>query len=83
MAQRAPQSYSKEFITNLNDLERRALLAGTNLTAISKEIGISRATPDRWRRRIPKTLKILDQIEARVIAKEEGREYATPHAKRG
>lgn len=82
MAQRAPQSYSKGFIRDLNDLERRALLAGTNLTAISKEIKISRSTPDRWRRHPPKTLQILDQIEARVIAAEEKREYVTPHTKR-
>jgi hypothetical protein len=82
MAQRAPQTFSKGFLENLNDLERRALQAGTNLTAASKKIGISRSTPDRWRRKVPKTLKILDQLEAFILAAEEGCEYTIPHAKR-
>lgn len=55
--------FSKVFSARLDNIERRALQLGTSLTAICKGIGISRATPDRWRRQIPRTIEIVDAME--------------------
>lgn len=55
--------FSTVFLERLNDVERRALHAGTSLTAVCKGIGISRATPDRWRHEVPRTIEIVDEME--------------------
>lgn len=80
MAQRAPQPFAKVFADELDDIERRALQAGTNLTAICKEIGISRSTPDRWRRRSPKTIRLVDKMKACVVEAEKRRGINYPSA---
>lgn len=56
-------AFSTVFLKRVDDIERRALRAGTSLTAICKGIGISRATPDRWRREVPRTIEIVDEME--------------------
>lgn len=68
--------FSTVFLQRLDDMERRALHANSSLTAICKDIGISRATPDRWRRQIPRTVEILDQMERRVDEIEKQRQPA-------
>lgn len=55
--------FSEYFLAYLENLELRALACGSNLTEICREIGISRSTPDRWRRKVPKTIAILDKME--------------------
>lgn len=55
--------FSQVFLTRIDNIERRALQLGTSLTAICKGVGISRATPDRWRRQIPRTIEIVDAME--------------------
>lgn len=59
-------SFEKIFSDYLNNLELRALTAGTNLTAICRELKISRSTPDRWRRATPRTVVIVDQLRESV-----------------
>jgi len=65
-------SFSKLFREYLDDIERRALRAGINLTSVSKSIKISRSTPDRWRRKSPRTVAILDQMD-RCVSEAEKR----------
>lgn len=65
-------SFSKLFNDRLDDIERRALKAGTNLTAVCKDIGISRSTPDRWRRYPPRTVVIIEQLDECVSSYEKG-----------
>jgi transposase-like protein len=66
--------FSSVFLKRVDDIERRALRAGTSLTAICKAIGISRATPDRWRRQVPRTIAIVDEMENWVDEIEKKRE---------
>lgn len=65
--------FSKVFNDRLDDIERRALRVGSNLTAVCKEIGISRSTPDRWRREMPRTIQIIEQMDQCVFRKEKTR----------
>lgn len=62
--------FSAAFLAKLDDIELRALNAGLNLTAMCKSMHISRSTPDRWRRRIPRTIAIIDQMEKCVLEAE-------------
>ena len=73
-------SFSAVFRKRVDDIERRALHAGTSLTAICKGIGISRATPDRWRREIPRTIEIVDEMERFVAGVEKRREHELAEA---
>jgi transposase-like protein len=72
----AKGEFSKIFQDELDEIERRALKAGTNLTAICRQLGISRSTPDRWRRNDPKTIRIIDQMRE-FVAKAERKKAAT------
>ncbi len=44
-------------------MEDAAKAKGLNLTIVCKKLGISRATPDRWKRETPKTIELLQQME--------------------
>jgi transposase-like protein len=65
-------AFSTVFLQQLDDLEREALQAGSSLTAICKHIGISRATPDRWRHEVPRTIEIMDQMQSYVADLKKG-----------
>lgn len=77
MPQAIAAPFSETFQQRLNDIERRALLAKTNLTAVCKAVNISRSTPDRWRRRIPRTIKLIERMEKFVAAAEKRQEAAS------
>lgn len=66
----AETPFSKLFHDHLDEIERRALKVKSNLTEVCRDIHISRSTPDRWRRETPRTIKIIDKIDARVTALE-------------
>jgi hypothetical protein len=68
--------FSTVFLERIDDIERRALHLKTSLTAICKGIGISRATPDRWRHEIPRTIEIIDQMERWLDQMEKSRQAA-------
>lgn len=71
-SQAPKESLSELFRQRLDDLEREALRSGLNLTALCKRAGISRATPDRWRRRLPKTIQIIDSLEVALTQAKAG-----------
>lgn len=58
------------FRNKLYDLESRGKNVGLNLTTICRIAGISRATPDRWKRQSPMTIQILTRIEEIVEERE-------------
>ena len=64
----ARQTFAQVFKERMESLEEDAKSVGINLTTICEEANISRATPDRWRRRIPKTIMLVDEMEA-VVAR--------------
>jgi hypothetical protein len=69
--------FSEAFQKRLDDIERRALRAKTNLTAVCKALNISRSTPDRWRRKVPRTIEIIEQME-QFVSEAEKRQDARP-----
>jgi hypothetical protein len=64
----AEKPFEKVFAERLRKIEADAKDLGINMTVVCHEAGIGRATPDRWKRDIPKTVKTIDQMEA-VIEK--------------
>lgn len=65
-------SYIKDFYAALDKLEADAKAVGMTLTSICKVTGISRATPDRWRRETPTTVMLLERMQ-KVVRDEEAR----------
>jgi hypothetical protein len=59
-------TFGEVFRERIDKIEQDAHAKGINLTVVCKESGVSRATPDRWRRRLPKTIEIIDNME-RVV----------------
>lgn len=60
------RTYTDEFKDRIEKLEQDAIAAGTNLTQVCREAGVSRATPDRWRKHTPKTVDLVTKMEAIV-----------------
>lgn len=63
-----PNKFDDEFKRRIASIEADAKTVGLNFTSICKEAGISRATPDRWKRETPKTVQIVAKMEA-IVAK--------------
>lgn len=61
-------TFNDEFKKRIEKIESEAKAIGMNFTSICKEAGISRATPDRWKRSTPKTIQIVTEMEE-IVAK--------------
>jgi hypothetical protein len=59
--------FGEVFLERVNKIEEEAKKVGLNFTSICEIGGISRATPDRWRREMPKTIQLVEQME-QIIA---------------
>ena len=57
------EPFEKVFRARLKAIEEDARKVGINMTVVCAEAGISRATPDRWNRDVPKTIEIVDAME--------------------
>lgn len=57
------------FHSTLDQLEADAKKEGLTLTSICRDTGVSRATPDRWRKEVPKTVELLARMQGIVAAK--------------
>lgn len=57
----------KQFEEALDRLEKEAVAVGLSLTSICRATGVSRATPDRWRKETPMTIEILASMQ-KVVA---------------
>ena len=62
-------TFSDDFKKRIEKIESDAKEVGLNFTSICKEAGISRATPDRWKRKTPKTVEIVTLMEA-IVARQ-------------
>lgn len=60
-------TFGEVFRERIDKVVEDAKAAGINLTVVCKGAGVSRATPDRWRRKLPKTIEIVDKME-KVVA---------------
>lgn len=56
-------NFEKVFQQELDKLEADAKEVGLTLTSICRDTGVSRATPDRWRKEPPKTVEILTKMQ--------------------
>lgn len=70
------QTFEAVFRSRVAKIEADARAVGLNFTTICKEAGISRATPDRWKRGTPRTIEIVDQMEKIVAKAVEGAKQA-------
>lgn len=68
-------TFSENFRSTLAEIESRAAALGENWTTLCKRAGISRTTPDRWKKSDPATVravtsvqKILSELEAKKAA---------------
>lgn len=59
-------TFQQVFEERLNSIERRAKAIGSTITEVCRVSGIARATPDRWRAEPPKSIKLMDALDAAV-----------------
>lgn len=80
-AQQKPRTYTDEFKDRIAKLEKDAVDAGSNLTEVCRKAGVSRATPDRWRKHTPKTVLLVTRMEEIVaeLAKQKAAAPDQPH----
>jgi enamine deaminase RidA (YjgF/YER057c/UK114 family) len=71
-------TFAEAFTERLQNIERRAKAAGSNMTQVCKITGVARATYERWNHRPPQTIAKVDELEAEVVRLE--REAATRQA---
>lgn len=65
-----PKGFQALFYEYLDELERRAHAQGLTLTDLCRDSKVARATPDRWRKALPKTIQNVCDLEA-VVRKAE------------
>lgn len=70
-------SFEAAFRSRMDALFLRANKAGMSVTAVCKEAGIARATPDRWRKKAPLSIQLVDQMEQVVARHEEAKAAAS------
>lgn len=56
-------TFTDDFRARIDALETKAHKVGLNLTEVCRQAGVSRATPDRWRRETPKTIALVTSME--------------------
>lgn len=71
------KKFDDAFKQRIAEIEAEAHAVGLNFTSICKEAGISRATPDRWKRETPKTIRIVSMMED-AIAKRRAEMQTSP-----
>lgn len=54
--------FEKIFSDTIKDIEDRAKEAGTTITQLCKDADIARATPDRWKKRAPNSVVLIDKM---------------------
>lgn len=59
-------TFSDAFAEKLEEIERRAKAAGSNMTQVCKATGVARATYERWGHRPPQTIAKVDELMAEV-----------------
>jgi len=67
------ETTAKNFAAVFNDtliqLESDAKAAGSNLTEVCRDAGVSRTTPDRWKAKPPATVAIVSRMQGVVAEK--------------
>ena len=50
----------------LTSLKLECTLAGTNITEVCREAGVSRSTIDKWEKELPKSFRIAEKLKAAI-----------------
>lgn len=58
------------FRDRVDSILKRGKAVGLSVTAICKKTGIARATPDRWHKEVPLSVKLIDRMEEEVAKAE-------------
>lgn len=66
----ADGSFEAEFRSRLDNIIKRGNAVGLSVSKLCKLTGIARATPDRWRKKAPLSVTLVDKFEAEVAAAE-------------
>lgn len=69
----APKTFVDEFQDRVRRIEEDGHALGLNFTHICLRAGISRATPDRWKRSTPKTIELIAKMES-IVQKERAKQ---------
>lgn len=72
MSKRKPAAGSAEsaFLVRLDEIEQRAKKLGLKMPMVCSGAGVARATPERWRRRVPQSVLLLDKLDNYVADQE-------------
>ena len=62
-------NFKKIFLDAIDKLEVDAKAVGMTLTSVCRETNVSRATPDRWRKKLPTTIQLLTDMQEVVERK--------------
>ena len=57
-------NFSEFFLAEIDRLEGSARMAGETLTSLCRRAGVSRETPERWRRKLPSTIERMERLNA-------------------
>ncbi len=66
----AEGSFEEAFYERVDKIVQRGKAVGLTITDICVQSGVARATPDRWREKIPLTITLVDKMEKAVSAAE-------------
>lgn len=61
-------NFTEDFRATVSAIEEEAKECGLNWTSICKEAGLSRATPDRWKKKTPKTIEVVTKMQ-QIVAR--------------
>lgn len=62
-------NFVQTFKATIDKLESDAKEVGMTLTSLCRDTGVSRATPDRWRKVVPKTVELVGKMQGLVDEK--------------
>lgn len=64
------KTFEQEFRDRLDSIISRGAAVGMTVTKLCKAAGIARATPDRWKKDAPLSVKLVDRMEEEVAKAE-------------
>lgn len=64
-------TFEDVFRQRIDEIKKRAAAAGTSITGLCEVTSMSRSTPDRWVIKAPKTIRLIDELEAALSKIEE------------
>lgn len=72
MSKRKPKEGSAEasFLQRLDSVEARGKKLGLTMPQVTAGAGVARATPERWRRKVPQSVLLMDKLEAFLTSAE-------------